>query len=177
MAPDEATRGNTIIARAFDGLHVGGGSPGLDLVGSVTGLWSDLLSGYGAAYGGAKDAATRFLDGVEGLLGERVASWLRSKLGGIVSGMDLEPADLRLRKPVVVNSQTVLDKAGMTTLGEARGVLQSLPDSPQALVALLRERVDGMLGTGSFTIAELPIPGLEGVSIPLTIDLSKVGVS
>lgn len=177
LAPDEATRGNTIIARAFDGLHVGGGSPGLDLVGSVTGLWSDLLSGYGAAYGGAKDAATRFLDGVEGLLGERVASWLRSKLEGIVSGMDLEPADLRLRKPVVVNSQTVLDKAGMTTLGEARGVLQSLPDSPQALVALLRERVDGMLGTGSFTIAELPIPGLEGVSIPLTIDLSKVGVS
>jgi hypothetical protein len=62
-------------------------------------------------------------------------------------------------------------------MGKAREVLQQLPTSPEALVALLRERVNSLLGSGTYTIAELPIPGLEGVTIPLTIDLSKLGVT
>lgn len=175
LAPDEATRGNTILSRAFDGLRTDGGSLALDLVGSITGFWSNLLLGYGSAYEGALSATNRFLEGVEGIAGQEVASWLRSRLEQVVNGVDLAPADLRLRKPVLVNSQTVLDRAGMTTVGEARSVLQQLPTSPQELVALLRQKVIEQLGTQQFTVAELPIPGLEGVTIPLTIDLSKVG--
>ena len=176
LAPDDTTAGNTVLARAFDGLR-GQGSVALDLVGSVTGLWGDLLVGYGSAYGGVADAGERFLGGVEGVFGERVATWLRGKLTGLVSAAGFEPADLRLRKPVIVNSQTVLDKAGHTSLGKARELLQELPTSSEALVALLRGKVAEQLGSGTFTVAELPIPGLEGVSIPLTIDLSKVGVT
>ena len=177
LAPDEATKGNTVLARAFDGLRSSTGSLTLDLVGSVTSLWGDLLVGYGSAYGNIADAGGRFLNGVEGVFGERVASWLREKLSGLVSSTGFEPADLRLRKPVLVNSQTVLDKAGLSTVGEARTLIQSLPESPEVLVELLRSHVQEMLGTGEFTVAEIPIPGLEGVSIPLTIDLSKIGVT
>lgn len=176
LAPDDTTARNTIISRAFDGLRSGSGSIVLDLVGSVTGLWSDLLVGYGSAYGDVADAGERFIGTVEGVFGERVATWLRGKLTSLVSGFSMEPADLRLRKPVIVNSQTVLDKAGMTTLGKARELLQTLPTSSEALIALLREKVAERLGSGEFTIAEVPIPGLEGVTIPLTIDLSKIGV-
>ena len=92
-----------------------------------------------------------------------------------MSGAGLQPADLRLRKPVLVNSQTVLDKAGYTTAATARQVLQELPTSPAELVSYASGRVASLLGSGEFTIAELPIPGLEGVTIPLTIDLSKIG--
>ena len=177
LAPDETTAGNTILARAFDGLRsqVGGGSLALDLVGNVTTLWGDLLVGYGSAYGRVESAAGTFLNGVEGVFGEKVAEWLRSKLNGLVSGAGLQPADLRLRKPVLVNSQTVLDKAGYTTIATVRQTLQELPTSASELIALMRSRVTSLLGSGEFTIAELPIPGLEGVRIPLTIDLSKVG--
>ena len=177
LAPDESTAHNTVISRAFDGLRSGSDSLALDLVGSVTGLWSDMLVGYGSAYGSVADAGERFIGNVEGVFGERVATWLRGKLTGLVSGFSMEPADLRLRKPVIVNSQTVLDKAGLTTLGKARELLQTLPGSSDALVALMREKVAEQLGSGKFTVAELPIPGLEGVSIPLTIDLSKIGVT
>jgi hypothetical protein len=177
LAPDDATAHNTILARAFDGLRPAGGSVPLSLVGSVTGLWGDLLVGYGSAYSTIADVGGRFLDGVQGVFGERVATWLRGKLSGLVVGAGLQPADLRLRKPVIVNSQTVLDKAGYTSMGKAREVLQQLPTSSEALVVLLRERVTSLLGSGTYTIAELPIPGLEGVTIPLTIDLSKLGVT
>ena len=176
LAPDDATARNTVLARAFDGLRTGGHAPVLDLVGSVTALWSDLLAGYGSAYGDVASAGERFLGGVEGVLGEDVATWLRTKLSGLVSASGFEPADLRLRKPVIVNSQTVLDKAGYTSVAKAREVIQQLPTSREALIALLRSRVEEKLGSGTFTVCELPIPGLEGVSIPLTIDLSKVGV-
>ena len=177
LAPDEATAQNTVIARAFDGLHLGHDNLALDLVGDVTGLWSSLLVGYGSAYGSLKDVSERFIEGVDGLMGEKVATWLRSKLAGLVSTTGLAPADLRLRKPVLVNSQTVLDKAGYEKAGQVRTLIQELPGSPQELVAYLKQRVWSLLGGGTFTIAEVPVPGLEGVSIPLTIDLSQMGPS
>lgn len=177
LAPDDTTEGNTVLARAFDGLRASTGSVTLDLVGSVTSLWGDLLVSYGSAYGNVADAGGRFLDGVEGVFGERVASWLREKLSGLVTSAGFEPADLRLRKPVLINSQTVLDKAGMTTVGEVRSLIETLPESPEALVSVLRSHVQELLGVGEFTIAEIPVPGLEGVTIPLTVDLSKMGVT
>ncbi len=179
LAPDEATKNNTILARAFDGLRAGRNSITLDLVGSVTSLWGDLLVGYGSAYGSVSDAAEQFITKVEGVFGQRVASWLRDKLSALVKGASLQPADLRLRKPVLINSQTVMDKAGgnFGEFGDFRQVLRNLPSTPGELVALLRSRVLEELGTGEFTIAELTIPGLEGVTIPLTIDLSKLGVT
>lgn len=177
LAPDETTAHNTVLARAFDGLRSQTGSVALDLVGSVTGLWGDLLVGYGSAYQQVSDVGGQFLTRVEGVFGQRVASWLRDKLSDIVSTAGFEPADLRLRKPVIVNSQTVLDKAGLSSVGKARQLIESFPSSPGELVAQLREQLLQQLGSGQFTVAELPIPGLEGVSIPLTIDLSKVGVS
>ena len=177
LAPDNATERNTVLARAFDGLRGGGHSFALDLVGSVTGLWSDLLVGYGSAYGDLSNIAERFLGGVEGVFGQRVATWLRGKLKGLISATGFEPADLRLRKPVLVNSQTVLDKAGLTKVGKARELVETFPSNPDELVAFARSQVADLLGTGPFTIAEVPVPGLEGVSIPLTVDLSKLGVS
>ena len=177
LAPDEATEQNTVLARAFDGLRSKTGNVALDLVGSVTGLWGDLLVGYGSAYGSVMDAAEGFIDRVEGVFGQRVASWLRDKLTAIVDGVSLQPADLRLRKPVIVNSQTVLDKAGLSNVQKVRELVQEFPASPQGLAAMLRAKLLEKLGSGTFTIAELPIPGLEGVSIPLTIDLSQVGAS
>jgi hypothetical protein len=39
----------------------------------------------------------------------------------------------------------------------------------------MRSKVQERLGEGPVTVAEIPVPGLEGVKIPLTLDLSRLG--
>jgi hypothetical protein len=83
-----------------------------------------------------------------------------------------------VRKPVLVYSQQVLDKAGLTTLSQARRIVSQLPESVQEINAQAVVRILDELGYGTITIATLPIPGVEGAGIPLTIDLDTlVGVS
>ena len=85
--------------------------------------------------------------------------------------MGLEPADLRLRKPVLTNTQNVLDAAGYGEVSSARELVARLPDTddPAALARALGRQVVNELGGGVFTIAELEVPG-TGVRIPLTLD-------
>lgn len=176
LAPDDATDGNTVLSRVFDGLS--DSEAGLvDLVGSVTDLWGKLLVGYGSAYGGVSDAAGDLLEGIGSLFGEEVASWLRSKVTALVEGMGFEPADMRHRKPVLVQSQKVLDQVGLTSLGQLRALVEALPPSADEITAESLARIMGELGAGDFTVATLPLPGGGESPIPLTVDLSTlVGV-
>ena len=48
------------------------------------------------------------LGGLDGLGGGAVAEWLADRLEGIVGALGFEPADLRLKKPVLTNSSNVL---------------------------------------------------------------------
>lgn len=172
LAPDEATDGNNVLSRVLDG--VGDVGTPVQLVGNVTELWGRLLVGYGSAYGSVSDTADDLFDGIGSLFGEQVASWLKGKLVSIVRAAGFEPADMRLRKPVLVHSQKVLDKAGLTTLGQARELLESLPASQEELKEANVGRIISALGVDEVTIAELPVPGLEGTTIPLTIDVKKL---
>ena len=173
LAPDSSTDGGTILSRAFDGLSEGWGAP-VELVGNVAELWGRLLVGYGSSYERVSGIADGLFDGVGSLFGESVATWLKGKVQSLVDISGLAPSDMRLRKPVLVRSQLVLDQAGLTTLGQARRVLQELPASADQISSTNWGKIVGELGGGDFKVAELPIPGLEGVSIPLTIDLSKL---
>lgn len=173
LAPDDDTDGNTVLARVLDGLGDQRGFV-LDLLGNVCELWGRLLVSYGSAYESVSGITDSLLGGVGSLFGERVASWLRDKISSIVRAAGFEPADMRLRKPVLVHSQQVLDKAGLNSLGAARTVIAELPQSIEEIRAVNWERVLGELGMEKLTIAELPIPGLEGVSIPLTIDIAEM---
>lgn len=176
LAPDDATDGNDVLSRAFDGLSERWGAP-VEMVGSIARLWGKLLVGYGSAYGDISGVADDLLDGIGSLFGESVATWLRSKVSGIVKACGFEPADMRLRKPVLVRSQLVLDQAGLTTLGEARSLVESLPGSSDELVGWCWQQIVGELGSGEFTVATLPIPGMGDLSIPLTLDMSTLGAA
>ncbi|MDO5119206.1 MAG: hypothetical protein Q4D48_03900 [Coriobacteriales bacterium] len=177
LAPDGGTDGGTVLGRAFDGLKEGWGAP-VELVGSITELWGKMLVGYGSAYGTVTGAADTVLDGVGSLFGETVATWLRSKIGGFVDACGFKPADMRLRKPVLVRSQLVLDKAGLGGIGRVRSIVESLPASPEGIAQFCLQQVLGELGSGDFTVANLPIPGMGDISIPLTVDVSElVGAS
>lgn len=175
LAPDNATKQNNVLSRFFDGLserlHVAGG-----LVDGITGLWGDLLVSYGETYKGVGDAAGGFLQRVDGVFGGTVGSWLRSKVGELMSTLGLQPADMRLRKPVLTSARRVLGKAGVDPEGKVWSLVQALPSSgsglqiARALGLWIWDQREG----GAVTVAELPLPGTGG-SIPLTVNLSLFG--
>lgn len=175
LAPDGNTEGNDVLVRSFEALsdELFDGDAGV--LGSVGSLWSRLLEGYGAAMGNLDDAAGRILDGIDGVFGTTVGSWLRDKIKQSIRDAGLEPADLRLRKPALTNSQNVLDKAGYDHVATARELVGKLPDStdPETLARALGQEVVNELGDREVTIAEIPIPGTE-LTVPLTIDVGQL---
>ena len=177
LAPDEATAENNVISRFFDGLSSGEGLVGLPAM--ICELWGTALHAYGSAYESIGSAVGDFLGLLDGVLGGSVAADLREMLTDLAGSTMFAPTDLRMRKPVLTNSQNVFDKAGLSGLGEARRLIERLPSSgsPAELAAALGVEVRNELGTGAFVVAELPIPGTN-ISIPLSIDIgSLVGAS
>ena len=176
LAPDEATADNNVLSSFFDALGAGDSLLG-GAADGVMELWGRLLVGYGSAYGNVAETGGEFLDGLDGVLGGSVGSWLREQLKGVLRDAGLEPVDMRLRKPVLVSTQDVLDQAGLERVSTVRELVGSLPDSASALdfarAAGLR-LVEGV--GGSLTVAEVEIPG-TGLSIPLTVDLSGLGAA
>ena len=171
LAPDVNVEGNDMLTRLFEAVadDIGSGSAGV--LGTVGELWGKLLVGYGAAVDGLSSAADDLVSSVEGVPGGSVAAWLRDRIAETVRAVGLEPADLRLRKPVLTNTQNVLDAAGYGEVSSARELVARLPDTddPAALARALGRQVVNELGGGVFTIAELEVPG-TGVRIPLTLD-------
>lgn len=172
LAPDPSTAENNVLSRFFDALSADGSIVG----GSVDGvleLWGSLLVGYGSAYGSVAEAGSEFLDGLDGVLGGSVGSWLRGRLSQVMRDAGFEPVDLRLRKPVLVGTQEVLDQGGLERASVVRELVAALPESGSALDlarSLGVTLVDHM--GGELTLAEIPLPG--GGSIPLTIDLGTL---
>lgn len=175
LAPDESTAENNVLASFFDSLSASDSVLGGALDG-VMELWGSLLVGYGSAHGRVAEVGEGFLDRLDGVMGGSVGAWLRDQLGGVMRDLGLEPADMRLRKPVLTNSRDVLERGGVEQASAVRDLLSRLPDS--ASVADLARAVGvtppAALGEGGLTVAELPIPG-TGVSIPLSVDLTGAG--
>lgn len=175
LAPDPSTAENNVLSRFFESLSAGDSALGGVLDG-VMDLWGSLLTGYGSAYGGIAEKGGEFLDGLDGVLGGTVGAWLKGRLKQVMSDAGLEPVDLRLRKPVLVNTQDVLDQSGLEQASAVRELVAALPESGSAedLARSVGLLLSDETGGEGFTVAELPIPG-TGLSIPLTIDLSAIG--
>ncbi len=177
LAPDEATAENNILSRFFDSVSEGqdGGIEGV--LQGITGMWGQLLVGYGSAAEGISGAARSLFDGLESIGLGAIADWLSDTLTGIVEALGFQPADMRIKKPVLCNSQDVLDKDGSTQAADVRRYLQAMPadgDVGELLGALGREFATDIRDV-EFTVAELPIPGTS-LKIPLTVSLGGLGL-
>lgn len=173
LAPDDATSGDGVLSHFFDGLGASGQGSGV--LGGICELWGSLLRSYGSAYENASDAADSLFDGIDGIFGGSASAWLRDALKDIVHDAGLEPADMRLRKPVLVNTTTILEQAGADDVAAVRSLVESLPSdgTPAQMAEAVGEYVVDEYGDTEITLAELPIPGTE-LTIPLTIDLATL---
>ncbi len=129
LAPDEKTDGNTILSHLFDGMTEGRASRAGQALGKVTDLWGHLLGAYGHAYRDVGDIVGSFLGGVDGVFGGTVGSWLQRRLTQIVEALGLEPTDMRMRKPVLVQTGDVLEKVGFDQQGALRQFVNALPSN------------------------------------------------
>lgn len=173
LAPDESTAENNVLSSFLDALS--GDSVLAGAADGVLDLWGDLLVGYGAAAGQVAEAGGAFLDGLDGVLGGSVGAWLREQLKGVLEDLGIAPVDMRLRKPVLTNTQDVLDQSGLEQAASVRELVSRLPDAASPVDfarSLGLELVNGAGGT-TLTVAELELPG-TGVAIPLTVDLSSL---
>lgn len=172
LAPDDATAENNVASRLVDGLASSDNLAGW-LASKMAWLWGAALEGYGSAYGTVAGGVDSVLDGLDVLGGP--GSWLKKKVSEVVAATGFEPADLRLRKPVITHTSNVLAKAGMET-GTLEKAVRTLADTESALSMLTSLGVIVVTGGegGTVTVAELTIPGTS-ITIPLTIDLSGMG--
>lgn len=176
LAPDDQTAENNVLSRFFDGVASGGeGTTAGGVADGVGEMWGRLLVSYGSAYESVSGIADRVLSKTGEGENSKTLRWVRKRLAQIVSDAGFEPCDLRLRKPVLCNSQDVLSQAGYDGVGRAREFVESLPNgaSPQDVARALGQEVADEVGGTTFTVAELPIPGTD-LTVPLTIDLSEL---
>ena len=87
----------------------------------------------------------------------------------------LTPSDMRLRKPVLVNTREILGQAGYDKASTVRGLINELPDSGDvsAYVRAFAGWALDTYGDEDFTVAELTVPGTE-LKIPLKVNLKKL---
>lgn len=178
LAPDEATAENNVLSEFFSTLEERAGGGGVaGLLKNVMGLWGRLLVGYGDIQKGIDGLMDDLIGGLSPTPLGPIASWLDDTVSAAVAGLGLEPADLRLRKPVLTDTANVAkspgsDIGGMSKVQERlRKIPLGLTD-PQAIADALEYQVQKTIAETTFTIAEIPLPG--GGSIPLTVDLSTV---
>ncbi len=174
LAPDATTENNNVLASFLDGLNAQD-SLFVGMADGVATLWSNLLLGYGATYDKVGSAGFDFLDKVDGVLGGSAGSWLKEAIKDVMGKLGLEPCDLRLRKPVLVNTSKILAQAGYEKDQALRQFINSLPDQgsaydyARAFGIWLADEYD----LKEVTVAEIQIPGTS-VKIPLKVDLAKL---
>ena len=178
LAPDEATAENNVLSEFFSSIEERSGGGGVaGLLDNVMGLWGKLLVGYGDIQKNADSLMRDLLGGLSSTPLGPIASWLDDTVSAAVAGLGLEPADLRLRKPVLTDTANVVKSPGSDIGGmsKVQDRLRKIPlgvTDPQAIAQALEYQVEKTIAETTFTIAEIPLPG--GSSIPLTVDLSTV---
>lgn len=171
LAPDPATSGNNVLARFLDHFSKDGPLVGGALDGIME-LWGSILLSYGSGFTAVSNHASSFLDRVDGVLGGSVGSWLKQQISDIIRAVGLEPADMRLRKPIITSTRNVLQKAGNNADSTIRSFIQALPNhgSPEEFAQAVGDWAWQRLGGKTFTIAELKIPSTS-IRIPLTVSI------
>ncbi len=178
LAPDTSTYENNLLSHFWDSIEPGDGGLFEPILQMVFSLWGDLLM----AYQGASEGFGAAFNGIFDFLDNPITGWLsepiRNSLLDIIDNLHLEPADLRLKKPVLCHTQDILDKDGNSTTAKILHYLQVIPsdgDFDDILEAVGQKALYEGLDE-EITIAEfrLDILGFNLFTIPFTINIAEM---
>ena len=175
LAPDEATAENNVLSRFFDYMAKGedGGIPGV--LSGITTLWGNLLMSYNQSAEAITNAGDAFLNTLSGVGLKTPAAWLLNSVSSLVASAGFAPADVRIRKAVLCNTQNILDADGTFDTRALREKIEEIPfgGTAQDLLAYFGLDVKDYTEGGCVTIAELTLPGTD-ISVPITINLDEL---
>lgn len=173
LAPDSTEDSN--VFSSLLGNVMGQNKSALgSLAGAVSRLWARVLVSYGSAYTGVGGIADSFFDGVDGVFGGSAAAWLKGKLTKLMGALGLEPADMRVRKPVLTNTAHVLGKAGIDPEGKVRHFVQAVSGGAGLAEIAQLAGVSLPADNGGDSVS-VDLPRLEGVAgAPSVLELVRV---
>lgn len=171
LAPDGISEGGGVLSGFFSSLQERVGSDGVvGLMDGVLDLWGKLLVSYGDAGRGLEEAFDELMQGLDSRGLGSVGSWLGDRLTGVVRALDMQPVDMRPRKPVLVDSSDVLARSdvpalvdGQTALRELSKVDLDFEGMARAVGYDLGERMTSL----EIILAEVRLPG--GRVVPITL--------
>lgn len=171
LAPDGISEGGGVLSGFFSSLQERVGSGGVvGLMDGVLDLWGKLLVSYGDAGRGLEEAFDELMRGLDSQGLGSVGSWLGGRLTGVVRALDMQPVDMRPRKPVLVDSSDVLARSdvpalvdGQTALRELSKVDLDFEGMARAVGYDLGERMTSL----EIILAEVRLP--SGRVVPITL--------
>lgn len=171
LAPDGISEGGDVLSGFFSSLQERVGSGGVvGLMDGVLDLWGKLLVSYGDAGRGLEEAFDELMQGLDSQGLGSVGSWLGDRLTGVVRALDMQPVDMRPRKPVLVDSSDVLARSdvpalvdGQTALRELSKVDLDFEGMARAVGYDLGERMTSL----EIILAEVRLP--SGRVVPITL--------
>lgn len=171
LAPDGISEGGDVLSGFFSSLQERVGSGGVvGLMDGVLDLWGKLLVSYGDAGRGLEEAFDELMRGLDSQGLGSVGSWLGDRLTGVVRALDMQPVDMRPRKPVLVDSSDVLARSdvpalvdGQTALRELSKVDLDFEGMARAVGYDLGERMTSL----EIILAEVRLP--SGRVVPITL--------
>lgn len=171
LAPDRAARGDNVLSGLFSRIEEGAGGLGGVLDG-VMGVWGDLLVSYADASAGLHGLVDDVLGdfGLDG--GGTVASWLNERIDAAMRGLGIEPVDLSMRKPVLVDSSRVVARSDVAALADVQSALRSIgatSGDPAAMLEAIGYEVGDYLLSAEIELARIPLP--RGGFLPITVRL------
>ena len=178
LATTDGSEDSTIIAdfvtRAGD--EYAKGSIGSGVADTLMEAWSALLTGYGdgiESTASALDTVLRF-GGDE----NELSRWVADVMDETLRAAGFAPVDLRVVKPVLVNTADIYDEAGLDSLVMTKEVVARLPSTTEesdaaALVSSISGITTALGGSTVIELGEFTLPGTD-ISIPLSVDLAEL---
>lgn len=176
LAPSALPGGDDVLSGFLSSLEERVGAEGaVGLMDGVMDLWGGLLVSYGDMGSGLEEAFDGLTEGLaSGGMGP-AGSWLRNRLSDIVCALDLQPVDLRPRKPVLVDSADVLarsDVEGLANMQDALRGMSGVDLDFEAMARAIGYDLGERLGSLEIVLAEIELPG--GRVVPITLRLGDV---
>lgn len=179
LEPDRTSDDGTVITSLLEGFA--GSSNGL--VGAarvVLDCWSSLLKAYQDGQAALDSALKEGLNSFSTNTASGLGTWASKTLTNIIKDCGLEPADLSIKKPILVNTGHVVEHdSGALSVRYAQ-IKQSALAMSSGSTSLFDSLVEGLRGAisspgitdGSITIATIEFP-VGDISMPITLTLPQ----
>ena len=170
LAPDGGTSQNNVLSEFVSNVR-DNGSCCIDLIGDIFDVWGRLLVGYADINDELASTFDDFSSKIMATESSPISSLLKRTLADTLTGLGLQPVDLRLKKPVLTNTSNVLRESGYEELSDTQQLLRSLPvgcNNPVALARAIGYDIDFYQGDSTIRLGEIK---LFGNCIPIDVSL------